>query len=221
MTTSAAGAAPLACMVDPDRWFDRRGRTASLEACLRCPARRECAREALRAKATWGMWAGIWIDGTDEPTTRHLRAIAADWPPRPRSGERVPSPAATPRQPAPLPRRRPIVRRSVAVVVDARSSGHCEVMAKGCMLTPDRQLSRIGGRAVRDATCAAEVYCSCRSCADAIDSSTALMRRCGYLVESVDAAPTTLFHWRSARWVLLGTGGELVEISECAAARSA
>jgi hypothetical protein len=221
MTTSTAGATALACMVDPDRWFDRGHRTAALAACLRCPARRECAREALRAKATWGMWAGVWIDGTDEPTTRYLRAIAADWPPRPRPVEGMPAPVVAPYRPAPLPHRRPIVRRSVAMVVDARSSGHCEVMATGCTLTADRKRSRIVGRVVRNATSAAEVYCACGPCAEAINSSTALMRRCGYLVESVNAAATVPFHWRSARWVLLGTGGELVEVSERAVARSA
>jgi uncharacterized membrane protein len=94
-------------------------------------------------------------------------------------------------------------------------------MATGCTLTAERQLSRIAGRAVRDATCAAEVYCACGSCANAINSSTALMRRCGYLVASVNAASAVPFHWRSARWLLLGPGGELVEISERAVARTA
>jgi hypothetical protein len=219
--TAPAGTTPLPCTVDPDRWFTRRDRTHALAACLRCPARRGCAREALRANATWGTWAGIWIDGELKPVARYLRAIAADWPPRPRSVEHVALPVPVPPDPAPLPRRRPIGRRSVAVVVAARAYGHCEVMALGCKLTADRQLSRIADRTVRDATSAAEVYCACRSCADAISSSPGLMRHCGYVVESASTAARIPFHWRGARWVLLATGGELVEISEPAVAASA
>ena len=219
--TAPSSAAALACTVQPDRWFDRSDRTAALEACLRCPARRGCAREALRANATWGMWAGIWIDGALEPAARYLRAIAADWPPRPRPAAGVPSAAPIMEDPAPLPRRRPIKRRSVAVVVAARASGHCEVMASGCQLTASRHLSRIAGRAAVDATSSAEVYCACGSCADAITSSTGLMQRCGYALELASAAPRVPFLWRGARWVLLGTGGELVEASERVAIRSA
>jgi hypothetical protein len=219
--TAPAVTAPLPCTVDPERWFDRSDRTAALEACLRCPARHECAREALRANATWGTWTGIWINGELEPVARYLRAIAADWPPRPRSVEHVALSAPVPPDPAPLPRRRPIGRRSVAVVVAARASGHCEVMAPGCKLAADRQLSRVADRTVRGATSAAEVYCACCSCADAISSSPAHMRRCGYLVESANAAARIPFHWRGARWVLLGTGGELVDASERVAIRSA
>jgi Transcription factor WhiB len=219
--TAPAVTGPLACTVDPDRWFTRGDRTHALTACLRCPARRECAREALRANATWGMWAGVWIDGELEPVARYLRAIAADWPPRPRSVGQVALSAPVPPDPPPLPRRRPIGRRSVAVVVAARASGHCEVMAPGCKLTADRQLSRVADQTVRDASSAAEVYCACCSCADAISSSTGWTRGCGYVVESASAAARIPFHWRGARWVLLGTGGELVEASERAAIRSA
>jgi hypothetical protein len=219
--TAPAVTAPLACTVDPDRWFTRSDRTHARAACLRCPARRSCAREALRANATWGMWAGIWIDGTGEPATRFLRAIAADWPPRPRSVERAALSAPIPHDPAPLPRRPPITGRPVATVVAARASGHCEVMAEGCQLTADRQVSRIVGRAAHDATSAAEVFCACGTCADAATSSTGLMRRCGYVVESASAAARIPFYWRGARWMLLGTGGELVEADERVAARSA
>jgi len=219
--TAPAVTARLACTVDPDRWFARSGRTHALAACLICPARRGCAREALRANATWGMWAGIWIDGDAEPVARYLRAIAADWPPRPRSVERVALSAPVPHDPAPLPRRPPITGRAVATVVAARASGHCEVMADGCKLTASRQLSRIADRTVHDASSAAEVFCACCSCADAISSSTGLTRGCGYVVQSAGAAARIPFHWRGARWVLLGTGGELVEASERAVTRSA
>ena len=83
---------PLACHLDPDHWFDRAARTASLAACLACPFRRWCARRALQYRPSWGMWAGVWIDGRFAPPPGYLDAIAADTP-LPRS----PAAAAAPR----------------------------------------------------------------------------------------------------------------------------
>ncbi len=81
--------APLACQLEPDRWFDRTHRTYTLQQCLACPARRWCAEQALRYKPISGMWAGIWIDGQFDRAARYLRAIAADVPLR--HGPTVPS----------------------------------------------------------------------------------------------------------------------------------
>lgn len=220
MTDPTSATTPLACTVDPDRWFDRTHRTATLEGCLRCPARRGCAREALRAKATWGMWAGIWIDGRTEPAARYLHAIAADWPRRPRSP--VPAMPSTPipRHPAPLPHRRAVGGGSAAAVVTARSAGHCEVMGQGCRLTADRQLSRMAGLDARPESTASELFCACGPCAHWVSAATESARAKGYLVASPEAAWHTPFHWRAARWVLLGSRGELSEV-RARAARSA
>lgn len=207
-----AAATPLACTLDPDRWFDRANRTTALEGCLRCPARRGCAREALRANASWGMWAGIWIDGRAKPAARYLAAIAADWPPRPRRIRHEAPPTPTPRDPIALPQRPAIVRRSTAAVVTARSSGHCEVMTSGCRLTADRQLSRVVDIDGRPEPTASELFCACGPCAQWVSAATESARAMGYLVASPAAAGHTPFRWRAARWVLLGSRGDLAEV---------
>lgn len=221
MRAVAPGLAAPACTADPDRWFDRRRRTAALAACLGCPVRPGCAREALRTGAPWGMWAGVWIDGHPEQAVPHLRAIAADWPPRPRSIPRSAAPIAARPVRAPLPHRRPIARASIAALVAARSSGHCEVMTDGCTLGAQRELSRVVGRTVRAATSAAEVYAACGACAQALDSSPAVVHRGGYLLEPGTAAAGAPFHWRGTHWVLLGTAGDLLDAGELASVRSA
>src|ERR1700712_5672769 len=125
-----APTAPLPCSAEPERWFDRAHRTHALSTCLECPVRRWCAQEALRARAPWGMWAGIWIDGTFGVVPDLLQPIAADATiSRPNSGK--PS-VATQSEVKRLPLRRlrtaPAVRPgSVNTAVVARSSGQCEI----------------------------------------------------------------------------------------------
>lgn len=205
------------CSVDPDRWFDRTHRTAALEGCLCCRSRRWCAGEALRTNASWGMWAGIWIDGTSEAATRHLAAIAADWPPRPRTAHGELAPKPIPRGPTPLPQSPRIIRCTTAAVVAARSSGHCEIMTAGCQLSADRQLPRIADTDDHAALTASELFFACTSCAQWLSAATESAQAKGYLVASAAEAPNTPFHWRATRWVLLGARGELDEIRPRAA----
>jgi Transcription factor WhiB len=211
MTTPLSGPTPPACTADPERWFDRRRRTSALEACLRCPVRTGCAREALRAQANWGMWAGVWIDGELAEVADYLEAIATTRPtPRHTIPKARPTCHVAP-DPRPLPHRPPIRRCSAIVAAVARADGNCEVMADGCKLIADRQLNRVPGRTAREASSASEVYCVCGACAEAIGSSTALVRSCGYLVASARLTRRVPFRWRGARWVLLGSAGELLE----------
>jgi hypothetical protein len=208
---------PPPCRADPDRWFDRAHRTHALAACLQCPARRWCAREALRTEPSWGMWAGIWIDGKLADAVPYLHAIATDAPAF-RS-----TPATTLATP-PAPRthhweRRPLPRtgftragqpRSIAATVLARSSGHCEVASERCHLTADTHLSRVADGSPRAASSAAEVVAACTSCAEsmaALDRREA--RRLGYVIDSSPQAPNVPLYWRCARWVLLGRLGQL------------
>ena len=74
---SAVPTGSLACQRDPDRWFNPHDRTRALERCLHCPARARCAAEALRVKARFGMWAGIWIDNNLAQMATYLTMIAA------------------------------------------------------------------------------------------------------------------------------------------------
>jgi hypothetical protein len=209
---------PPPCRTDPDRWFDRTSRTHALASCLQCPARRWCAQEALRTRASWGMWAGIWIDGRPAEVAPYLDAIATDAPAAPKGP--VPTVETSPRRPERHSERRPLPRtglaraglpRSIAAAVLARSSGHCEVMAPQCRLAADTQVSRIAGVAAGDAASAAVVYAACTSCAGATSSAFGLVsaRKHGYVVDSPAQAPDVPFYWRGARWVLLGRLGQL------------
>ena len=211
-------AAPPPCSAEPERWFDRAHRAHALAACLQCPARRWCAREALLAEASWGMWAGIWIDGRLSPVAHYLDAIATDTQATPSAPASTleKSPPARTRTHSALPQTgqlRAGQRLSVRAAVLARSSGQCEVMAAECRLAADTQASRIAGAVTTDATSAAMVYAACTRCADAvramIDPTSA--RRLGYRVDSPNHAPNVPFYWRQCRWVLFGRAGELLD----------
>jgi hypothetical protein len=193
----------LACRLHPDRWFDRADRTHALAACLACPARSWCAREALSAKASWGMWAGIWIDGTLADVAHYLRAIAEDRP------SATPPPAATvhridpPRLPVVIARP---ANHSVAAVITARSSGHCEILAPGCRLSLDAIASRID--CSQEPPDASGGYAVCRNCRVAVTGmEPRLRRRLGYTVDSLSATTSVPFCWRQSHWMRLDPAG--------------
>ena len=91
--------APPPCSTQPERWFHRAHRAHALVTCVQCPVRRWCAQEALLTKATWGLWAGIWIDGRLSEVAHYLDAIATDTPAIPTAPATTPeaSPPARPR----------------------------------------------------------------------------------------------------------------------------
>lgn len=213
MTRPAAVRAAEPCAADPDRWLDRRRRTEALVGCLQCPVRRACAREALRTNATQGMWAGVWVDDDRESAMRRLRAVVDDAPPRPvvDRAPRYPEPRRRVR--LALPCRGPLPRCSVAAAVDARASGHCEVMAPGCRLSGDRHLSRVPGRHPAEAMSPTETFCVCHRCAEMICSTDGLGRQLGFAGVPAETAEHTPVRWRAARWVLLGHAGELTEVA--------
>ena len=195
----------LACRLEPDRWFDRADRTHALAACLACPARSWCAREALSAKASWGMWAGIWIEDNHADAAHYLRAIAEDRP------SATPPPPATihrirpPRQPVVIPRP---ANHSVAAVITTRSSGHCEIMAPDCRLGLEAIASRSRGRCWQELPDAAAGYAVCRNCRAAVTRmEPQLRRRLGYTVDSPAATATVPFYWRQSHWMRLDPAG--------------
>lgn len=219
MPVAVRAAAP--CAADPDRWLDRRRRTEALLGCLQCSIRRVCAREALRTNATQGMWAGVWLDEDRESAMRRLRALVDDAPPPPvvDRAPRYPEPRRPQR--SPLPRRGSLPRCSVAAAVDARASGHCEVMAPGCRLAGDRHLSRVPGRHPAEAMSPAENFCVCRRCAEMIDSTDGFGRQSGFRGVAAETVEHTPVHWRAAHWVLLGHAGELTEVDDVPAEQRA
>jgi Transcription factor WhiB len=209
----------LACQRDPDRWFDRHHRSHALAKCLACPARRWCAQQALQHRASWGMWAGIWIDGRLDDVAPYLRRIAAGPapavpiisappPPPPAACVGLPALDDTGVRPAtPLP---PVAGDppSVRAAVTARSFCYCEVMAPGCRLTSGGIIARVPDLAVAHAD-ASLLFCVCTVCGARLsDLDQLVARRLGYRLPSPRAAIAAAFYWRHARWVLLDeTGG--------------
>jgi hypothetical protein len=207
----------LACQRDPDGWFDRRHRRAALAGCLVCPARRQCAREALTARATWGMWAGVWIDGRHHAAAPYLRAIADDdATPTRRRAPVIGAADHPPSPPAPLHRppsaAGPAGSASAALL--ARSCGHCEVFAEGCRYTFDRVVNRCPAAPTVNPG-AAKLFAACATCADVVARlAPQLAIRSGYLVAAGHDPASVPFLWRGSRWVLLDRHGWLTEIDD-------
>ena len=208
----------LACQRDPDRWFDRRHRGDVLAQCLGCAARPWCAREALRWRASWGMWAGIWIDERHNDALPYLQAIAAG--DAARTDHRAPAAATTTRHdpPAPEPLRRPstpLPSRSAAAAVLARSSGHCEVFTESCRYTCDQYVRRSLNETGTENPSPAELFAACAHCAELVAGlDRELATRSGYVIDAGRDPASVPFHWRGSRWVLLARDGWLTEISE-------
>lgn len=210
----SATAPPPPCSVDPDRWFDRAHRSDALAICLQCPLRRECAQHALRVRARWGMWAGIWIDGRLEDRAHLLRTIAAEECRLAYGDADTSSTAAMDPVRPPLPPTSPVRTSSVSTIVLARSSGHCEVVDDGCRITADMHTSRLpqGSTVARSAS---TMFSVCLACARLICSAgySTRARESGYLVDSPGSASEVPFLWRGARWVRLGRDGLLREVA--------
>lgn len=215
----------LACQGDPERWFDAHHRAHALQHCLACPQRAWCARQALDG-ASYGMWAGVWIDDNLDDVAERLRAIATPGggTHQPADAECGPTPIAEPPPPAWDTATSRLAQtghtmRSVMAVILARSSGHCEVMTPSCRFTFDTAASRIPGHSAWEATDASTVYAVCRPCQEALAiADTRLIRRLGYLVDPPMQPAFTPLYWRRARWVYLEDGPVIVDTEPGAAA---
>ncbi|MCV7148314.1 transcription factor WhiB [Mycobacterium riyadhense] len=217
--TDAAAPSPcrtLPCQQDPQRWLERGHRRDALAGCLTCTARPWCAQEALTCRASWGMWAGVWIDGRHSAAVPYLQAIAAnDAAPIDRALA-----AITPGRPrlAPAPLRRPsapVPPRMLAAAVLARSCGNCEVLAQGCRYTFDRVVCRCGSEAARENRCPADLFAACAVCAEMVEGlDPQLATRLGYVVDTGRDPASVPFHWRGSRWVLLERDGWLTEMRQ-------
>jgi Transcription factor WhiB len=207
-----------ACAADPERWFDKTRATHALRACLGCPIRAWCAGEAIRVRATFGMWAGIFIDDNLPNVTPLLHDIAH---PRDREIVDLPHPG---RQEQLSERETPPPSRRVNAVlsaVAARSSGHCEIMTQHCRLTLDNLGSRVPGRDPWAAQRASDVYAVCRPCAATLDAAQPqFVERLGIVVRPPYEPAYTRFFWRQARWVYLD-GGTRICPADAAASRKA
>jgi Transcription factor WhiB len=204
-----------ACQSDPDRWFRRRDRRYTLEQCLTCTLRRQCAAEALAARPSIGMWAGIWIERNFPQAQPRLQAIARPAATSATSGDggRRPTPLCAP----PLPPD-PASGAQAAERVIARAAGHCEVMILGCRYSLDDLASRVPGDNWRERDDPSGAYAVCRNCKPAIARTDPLLtRQLGYTVDSPTQLLGTPFYWRQSRWVLLDFIGRLRHTDRAAA----
>ncbi|MGY4646613.1 WhiB family transcriptional regulator [Mycobacterium sp. URHB0021] len=215
----AANAQPLACQQDPERWFDRTDRTRALAGCLQCPARPWCAGEALAVRPVFGMWAGIWIDRNFADAAHYLHAIVEISPsatPPPPAATVTAAPTGVPAAPVRrVSTRVSAARASVAALITARSTGHCEILAPNCLLDSDGICTRIPGRLPSELCDTAAGYVACRRCRQVVTNMhQELAHRLGYLVEARGDPADTPFYWRQSRWMMLDSGGSAVLASE-------
>lgn len=191
------------CRVQPERWFDRDDRGAALRGCLACPARGWCAREALRVNASWGMWAGVWIDGRRRDAIDQLRRVAAAPPPP------VPLHPTGAELKHDVPQRR-YASASPQALIAARSSGHCEVLLDGCRYSGGVPLSRGTGDPDPTPPSAAHGFLACSRCRTRLDQPARIAtEELGYRVHSPTDVYTAPLFWRQTRWVILDPAGHL------------
>jgi hypothetical protein len=97
---------------------------------------------------------------------------------------------------------------TVAAVITARSSGHCEIMAPDCVLGLETIAGRIRGRYWQELPDAAAGYAVCRRCQVAVARmEPRLSHQLGYLVDNPANAATVPFYWRQTRWLRLDSAG--------------
>jgi hypothetical protein len=207
------------CQRDPERWFDRRSRADALAQCLTCAARPWCAQEALKWRASWGLWAGVWIDGRHNDAVAFLQAIAADDPGLVDQRPPVANMTTCHHDPAAsAPLRRPstsLPARSAPAAVLARSFGHCEVFAESCRYTFERLVSRCRSEPGIEKPSPAELFAACAVCAEIVAGlESQLATRSGYAVDAGRDPALVPFYWRGSRWVLLDRDGWLTEMRE-------
>jgi hypothetical protein len=206
------------CSRQPAAWFDPRRRAITGQQCLRCPARAQCAQSALTHQPSYGMWAGVWIDGDFSARQPLLSAMAA--------ARRDPNPAAvqgvrapTARTTARPPRRRTRVGTllttpppaAIAAQITARASGHCEIMAPACTYQQAVIFARRrAAHAVRQLGSAADGIAACGNCVDLIEhTDVPTILDLGYLVDPRTPTSITAMLWRQDRWVFLDTRGRI------------
>lgn len=209
------------CAENPELWQDRRRQTTAARKCLRCPVLEGCRTAALREEPTYGVWAGIWIDG-DFTTKRHLfTAAATARPTSVNSSETVvvqhnlnvatlPT-IRRPRRVGPLSCG--ALAPAATELITARASGHCEIMAPACLYQQHAIYSRHGSTPHPNQS-PADGIAVCHNCLELIEATDrATARRLGYLATArLDPARIEVY-WRQQHWVLLDHFGQLLAAS--------
>jgi hypothetical protein len=151
------------------------------------------------------MWAGVWIDHNLADVAHYLQAIAQAAPPTPPPPARTTDGIEAPRRPPVIC---PPAEHTVAAMITARSSGHCEIMAPECRLGLEAIASRIRGRTWHELPDPAAGYAVCRRCQAAVAGmEPRLSHQLGYIVHKPANAATVPFYWRQNRWMRLDSAG--------------
>ena len=219
------------CLQHPGDWLDPKRRTFTRQQCLGCPSLVRCSRSALRHEPSYGMWAGVWIDG-DFPSKKHLLGLPAQPPADTKPVDHQPvTPSVTPAaRYGPRPGRRVRVGKLlittpvplIAAQITARASGHCEIMAPACRYQQAAIFSRRRRAHPRPLASPADAIAACRNCIELIehtDIPTAL--DLGYLVDPRSTTSTTAMLWRQHRWVFLDTHGRVHDTTDLAVTHTA
>jgi hypothetical protein len=150
------------------------------------------------------MWAGVWIDH-DFPTKRRLLT-------RPTTRRRL-------RVTRPGPRTSAAVQTllinqvtpTVAALITARASGHCEILAPACRLGQQLIFTRRHHvLPTLEASSPADGIAACENCADLIEhSDVATAISLGYITTDQHTNGTWPLYWRQQRWVTLDHFGHL------------
>lgn len=218
------------CVQHPGIWFDASRRAFTREQCLSaCPNLVQCSQSALSHRPSYGMWAGVWVNG-DFDAQRGLFATRA-------SARVAESAACTPQAPhsptpcpQPMPGRRTRVGKlliapppaAISAQITARASGNCEIMAPACTYAQRAIFSRRRRAVITALITPADALAACLNCIDLIehtDIPTAL--DLGYLVDPRSCMSTTAVLWRQRRWVYLDTRGRIHGADTHASAQSA
>jgi hypothetical protein len=207
------------CSQEPAAWSDPRRQAFTGRQCLRCPGRAQCAQSALDHQPSYGMWAGVWIDGDFSVKQRLLSAIAAAAAePDPDTTQAITA-AATPPSARPPGRRTRVGAllttappAAIAAHITARASGHCEIMAPACTYQQAVIFSRRrhAQRDTHQLRSAADGIAACRNCVDLIEhTDVPTVLDLGYLVDARTPTSITAMLWRQHRWVYLDTRGRI------------
>lgn len=220
----------IPCLQHPADWFDPQRRAFTRHECLNCPNLLACRRSALEHQPSYGMWAGVWIDG-DFAEKKHLLGLPAYPVPNAKTADHQPftppgAPGGTHRRPGRRTRVRKLLttspRPAIAAQITARASGHCEIMAPACTYSQTTIFSRRRRAHPRPLASPADAIASCHNCIELIehtDIPTAL--DLGYLVDPRATTSTTAMLWRQHRWVFLDTRGRIHDTNDLAVTSTA
>ncbi|KAA1244169.1 hypothetical protein F0Q45_25100 [Mycobacterium simiae] len=202
---------PTPCLSHPGDWVDPARKAFTRRQCLSCPSLGGCAEDALRQRPSYGMWAGVWVNGDFAAKRPLLIGRRSQGSRPPKSPDPQPDPPPSPpiapavgtlvtAPPAPV----------VAALITARASANCEIMAPACTYRQSAIFTR-RRRPPRTALASpADALAACANCIELIEhTDLPTARDLGYLVDPRTTTSSVPVLWRQHRWVYLDTRGRL------------